>query len=648
MMRIAVLIVLTGLLLPVADARPAAVIAPGDNLVVEGVPPIAASLAEKIGRYTEIREADFLDWHPVRREMLIATRFGATYQIHLVKSPGGARTQLTFYREPVRWGSFQPTVGSYFLFSRDVGGDENYQLYRFDLASGDVTLLTDGASRNLPGVWSRAGDRFAYTSTRRNGQDVDLWVINPTQPESDRLVVELAGGGWSPLDWSPDDRQLLVAEYISINESHLWLIDAETGERSAVTPRGDGPPVAYGEARFARDGLSLYATTDRESEFLRLARLDLATGRHDYLTSHLAWDVERFELSWDDATIAFVTNEDGASALHLLDTRRLRERPAPQLAPCVVSGLRWHRDNRHLALAWESARAPGDVHVLDTRKGVLAQWTHSETGGVSVEAFPEPELVRWRSFDGLTISGFLHRPPPEFTGRRPLLISIHGGPEGQARPNFQARLNYLINELGIAVIHPNVRGSTGYGKTFAQLDNGLRREDSYRDIGALLDWAAQQPELDSDRILVMGGSYGGHMTLAVAVNYPERIRCAVDYVGISHLATFLENTAEYRRDLRRVEYGDERDPEMRAFMERTAPLNNAHKITKPMFIVQGGNDPRVPLSEAEQMLATLKRIGTPVWYLMAKDEGHGFAKKHNADFLLYALVAFAQEFLLGS
>lgn len=630
------------------SASPAAdVIAPGDNLVVEGVPPIPAALAQEIGRWTEIREAAFAGWHPVRREVLVLTRFGATNQVHQVRRPGGARTQLTFFPEPVAQATYQPTRGDYFVVGKDIGGNENYQLYRVDVATGAVTLLTDGHSRNTGGVWSRAGDRFAYMSTRRNGQDNDIWIVDPLDPRSDRLVAEFAGGGWAALDWSPDDRRLLVAEYVSVNESSLWLLDVTTGARTLVTPRVGETRVAYGSARFAEDGRSLWVTTDRDSEFQRLARLDPATGALTPYTTRIPWDVDLFAPAWDGRTIAFVTNEDGASVLHLLDARSGREKRAPRLPTGVITSLEWHRNDRDLAVTLESARSTADVWSVDVRTGASERWTTSETGGIVTDAFVEPEIVRWPSTDGLTISGILYSPPARFTGRRPVIVSIHGGPEGQARPDFQTRLNYFINELGCAVIHPNVRGSTGYGKTFATLDDGRLREGSYRDIAALLDWIATRPDLAPDRVMVMGGSYGGHMTLAVATYWPARIRCALDYVGISNLATFLENTADYRRDLRRVEYGDERDPETRAFMERTAPLNNAAQISRPLFIVQGGNDPRVPLSEAEQMLATVRGNGTPVWYLMARDEGHGFRKKANNDFLLYSLVMFTREFLLA-
>jgi dipeptidyl aminopeptidase/acylaminoacyl peptidase len=240
----------------------------------------------------------------------------------------------------------------------------------------------------------------------------------------------------------------------------------------------------------------------------------------------------------------------------------------------------------------------------------------------------------------------LYLPPEKFTGKRPIMVNIHGGPEAQYRPGFLGRNNYYLNELGVALLFPNVRGSTGYGKTFLKLDDGFKREDSYRDAEALYKWIKQQPQLDGERILVTGGSYGGHMTLVSATHHNDLIRASLAVVGMSNLVTFLERTEGYRRDLRRVEYGDERDPKMRDFLQGIAPLNRAKNITKPLFIVQGQNDPRVPASEAEQMIRTVRQSKVPAWYLLAKDEGHGFAKKKNQDFQFYATILYLQEYLL--
>jgi dipeptidyl aminopeptidase/acylaminoacyl peptidase len=422
-------------------------------------------------------------------------------------------------------------------------------------------------------------------------------------------------------------------------------VDVAAGTKRPVTPRG-GAPVAYGDARFSRDGKGLWVTADRDAEFKHLAFIDLASGRYEDVTSALRWDVGDIDISHDGSRIAFLVNEAGIMRLHLLDTATRQELPVPQLPIGSIFGLKFHANGHDLALTYVGSRTPGDVYTVDTRAGKVERWTESELGGIVPAQLMEPQLVRWKSFDGLEITGFLTRAPARFTGKRPVVISIHGGPEGQALPTFQGRGNYFINELGVAVIHPNVRGSTGFGKTFVALDNGYRREDSYKDIGALLDWIATQPDLDASRVMVTCGSYGGHMAWAVASYYGDRLRATLPVVGMSNLVSFLEHTEAYRRDLRRVEYGDERDPQMRAFLERIAPMNNTAKIRHPVFVVQGLNDPRVPSTEADQMVRTIRGNGAPVWYLLAKNEGHGFSKKPNADYQFYATVQFIREYLL--
>ena len=622
-------------------------VGPNENLAVEGVPSIPASLADTVDRYTNFRGALLDSWDPVKREMLISTRFADTSQIHHVKMPGGDRTQLTFYPDSIAGADYSPVKDDAFLFSKDIGGGEFYQLYRYDTATGAVTLLTDGKSRNVSGVWSYSGDRVAYGSTRRTGNDVDLYVMDPANPKSDHLLSQLQGGGWQPLDWSPDARQILLQEEISANESYLWIVDAASGEKTLLTPKGSEVKIAYGGGQFSKDGKGIYVTTDKDSEFQRLAYIDLASKQHIYLTNSIPWDIDGFDLSYDGKTLAFVSNEDGFGVLHLLDTKSRKERPVPSLPKGIVSGVRWHKNNRDLGFNITSARSTSDVYSLDVPGGKLDRWTFSETGGLNTASFSEPSLIHWKSWDDKSISGFLYRPPSQFTGKRPVIINIHGGPEGQYRPGFLARNNYYLNELGVAILFPNVRGSSGYGKSFLAADNGLLREGSYKDINALLDWIATQPDLDSSRVLVTGGSYGGFMTLAVATNYNDRICCSVDIVGPSNFVSFLEHTSGYRQDLRRVEYGDERDPKIREFLEKIAPMNKARNITKPLFVIAGKNDPRVPASESQQMVTTVRQNGTPVWWLLAKDEGHGFRKKKNQDYQFYATVMFVKQYLLG-
>jgi dipeptidyl aminopeptidase/acylaminoacyl peptidase len=616
------------------------------NLAADGIPPIPAKVRDTAARYLDFRTAAFQGWHPKERRMLITTRFGDAPQLHEVALPGGARRQLTFLPEPVAGAAYQPRSGQYIVFSQDVGGGEFYQLYRFDPAEGAITLMTDGKSRNMGARWSRSGKSLAYTSTRRTGKDTDIYLMDPAQPGKDRLLLELSGGGWSIADWSDDDSQIAVTEYVSINESYLWLANVKTGEKKLITPDRT-EKVSYRGAQFSKNAKSIYTASDRNSEFSRLARIDLETGVFTVLTPDLNWDVSSFALSPDGKLLAFVTNEDGSSVLRIADASSGKVRFTPALPKGVIGGLEWHEDGRYLGFTFASAKSAGDAYALDVKSKKVERWTQSETSGLNPEKFVEPELVKMKSFDGLPISAFVYRPDSKkFPGKRPVLLLIHGGPEGQSRPGFMTRYNYFINEMGLAMVVPNVRGSDGYGKKFLTLDNGFRREDSVKDIETVLDWIGRESTLDQDRVVVMGGSYGGYMVLASMIHFGDRLRAGIDIVGISNFLTFLKNTQDYRRDLRRVEYGDERDLLMKDFLEKISPSNNAAKIQDPLFVVQGKNDPRVPVTEAEQMVKAVRANGREVWYLMAQDEGHGFAKKRNQDAQFLCTIMFLQKFAL--
>lgn len=621
---------------------------PSSNLVAEGLSAIPKSIVADVKRYTESRSANFSDWHPTKKEMLIATRFGNVVQLHLVKTPLGDRKQITFFDEPVSFGTFEPNKGDYFIFGRDEGGNEFTQLYRYDLKDGKVTLLTDGKRSQNGGInWSRKGNLIAYTSTKRNGADRDIYLMDPANPSTDKMILQVSGGGWAVGDWSVDDKTLLVGEGISVNESYYWLVDVATGNKTPLTDRNE-KGVSYRAASFSKDGKGLFYVTDKDNEFARLAYMNLSDKKPVYLTDKINWDVEGFALSDDGKQIAFRTNEAGVSKLYLMNTVNRQYKEVKNLPVGVYGGLTFHKNNNDLAISVNSAQAPTDVYVLSTSTGKMDRWTESEMGGLVANELSTPELIKWKSFDNKEISGFYYKPAAKFTGKRPVIINIHGGPEGQSRPVYQGASNYYLNEMGVAIIYPNVRGSTGYGKSFVAADNGMKREESVKDIGALLDWIARQPDLDASKVIVTGGSYGGYMTLAVATHYNDRVSGFIDVVGISHFSTFLKNTESYRRDLRRVEYGDERDSAMAAFFEKIAPLNNAHKITKPMFIVQGGNDPRVPRTEAIQMANKIRENKGTVWYLEAKDEGHGFAKKNNQDFQRYATINFIRKYVLDA
>ncbi|RYD16335.1 MAG: S9 family peptidase [Lysobacteraceae bacterium] len=625
--------------------------APPTGRVSENIPSIPDTLAARLQRYANTRSAGLGGWLADGSGLLVTTRLGNTVQVHRVRAPGGAREQLTFYDEPVSFVAANP-VRAGFVFGRDAGGSEFWQLYWYDLATHEVRLLTDGTSRNADPLWSSDGRLLAYTSNERNGTDTDVWVLDLDSGK--RRAVVTRGGAWAPTDFSPDGTQLLVEQGVSVNEVYPGVVRL-ADDRLRMLPV-DGGKAAFGSIRFGKDAKSAWFNSDEGSEFLVLRHHDFASGTLEKVSDAVAWDAELFALSRDRTRVAYVTNEDGISVLRVLDAASRRALPLPTLPVGVIDSLEFSPDGRRLAFSINAATSPSDVYTLDLgadRTARLERWTESEVGGLDRSAFVTPGLVRFPSFDEVdgkprAIPAFYYRPAASTPGKKlPVVINIHGGPEGQARPLFSADTQFLVNELGIAVLVPNVRGSAGYGKTWLKLDNGRLREDSVRDIGALLDWIATQPELDASRVAVYGGSYGGYMVLAAMTHYNDRLRAGVDIVGISNFVTFLENTQDYRRDLRRVEYGDERDPAMRAFLERISPTANAARISIPLFVAQGANDPRVPASEAAQIVKTVRGNGGDVWFLQFPDEGHGFKKKANADHFRAATMLFWQQHLIG-
>jgi dipeptidyl aminopeptidase/acylaminoacyl peptidase len=642
------------------DAGPAAaVLAPNANLVVQGIPPIPQTLVSQVEKYTDFRGHGFVDWHPTRREMLVAHRkAGAnTVQLFRLDTPMGELQPLTDFADPVTTGSYEPQEGKYVVFERSTGGNEADQLYRLDPQTRNVALLTEPSERHGMQAWLHKSSRLLYSSvpldrTAQSGTRASvtqtLSLMDPAKPASRRKLVELPGAGWNVGGVSWDDRKVALSRYISATESQVWLLDIASAKLRQLLPApGSKDRGVYLAGPFKRDNSGLFVLSDRDGEFQELMFYRFATRRLTPITRHIPWDVDGNTITEDGKLIAVRINVDGRDELRLFDGRSLKELPQPKLPSGSVTASGFHRRHADLAFSLNGTKGPNQVYTLNPASGQVEQWTQAYAPpGVDMASFSDQQIVRWRSFDGRTISGLLTLPPPRFTGRRPVLILIHGGPEAQAKMGFMARYNHMINEMGIATISPNVRGSRGYGKTFVALDNGTRREDSVRDIGALLDWIATQPQLDPGRVVVSGGSYGGYMSLAVAAHYAERIAGAIDIVGISNFVTFLQNTESYRRDLRRVEYGDERDAAMREFLHKISPLTNAGRITKPLFVVQGKNDPRVPFTEAEQIVAEARENGTPVWYLRAENEGHGFARKENADYQFYATILFLQQALL--
>jgi len=612
-------------------------------LIADGMPAVPAELAAETRPYMEFRTAGFVGWHPTERRMMIATRFANTAQLHLVAQPMGMRKQVSFEAEPVGNGSWAPKTGDVFVTQKDIGGNEFFQIHT--LKDGKLTMLTDGKSRNGLSAWSDDGELIAYSSTKRNGTDTDLYVMNPRDPSTARMVAEVKGGGWSLAAFAPDKKSAVVGSYVSVTNTDLYMLDLASG---VMTPIGDPKKdIAYGGAQFAADG-SLWVTSDEGTDFQRLGTLDTKTGKFTPRGPQENWDVDTFDIAPDGSFIAYVTNEVGMAKLKLLDPKTNQVRTVDSLPAGIIGGLEISEWGE-IGITFTSARSAADAYSVDPKTMAVTRWTESETGGLDVTKNSEPELVKIKSFDGLEVSGFLYRPDPaKFPGKRPMIMNVHGGPEGQSRPGFLGRNNYLLNEQGVAIFFPNVRGSTGYGKTFVSLDNGpFKREDSVKDMGAFLDALAKDPALDAGSFGLTGGSYGGYMCYAAAVQFKTKLRATNCIVAISNFVTFLENTQSYRRDLRRVEYGDERDPKQRAKLIEISPLTRVGEIEKPMMVVTGANDPRVPQSEADQIVKAIRERGATAWHLVGTNEGHGFAKKENADYQFWTSLIFWQQNLLS-
>ena len=609
-------------------------------LTIKSIPPIPQQIKDDIAKYQNARSATLVGWF--NDGILIETRFSNTSQLHHVRSPLGMREQVTFSAEPFG-GGIIPTGDAQdgLIYTRDVGGSENYQMFWLDWESRNSRLLSDGHSRYTGISLSPSNAKFGYATTEKNGMD---WDIHLQSMDGTRDILQEGEGiGWRIANWHPDETKLLVTKYVSIAESYLYEFDLETKERTQLLT--DHGKFSISSPFYNDNGSAIYFASDLDSEFIHLYQLDLQTNTVVDLMPELKWNLEGARLSTDRSKLAYTVNEDGYSTLSLVELNTFEPLPLPTIPQGDVGSMRFNHDGSKLAFSLVTPTQPSDVYEIDLDSQELVRWTHSELGEIRQEDLVQPEQFSYTSFDELNIPAFMYK--PKGTGPHPVFVHIHGGPESQSRPRFSSLFQYLQNELGVAVVVPNVRGSDGYGKTYVGLDNGYQREDSVKDIGALLDWIAEQPDLDESKVVVYGGSYGGYMVLASMVHYSDRLRGGIESVGISNFVTFLENTQDYRRDLRRAEYGDERDPDMRAFLESIAPLNQVARITKPMLIAQGLNDPRVPASESEQIVAKLEQSEVPVWYVIAANEGHGFRKKPNRDYFNQALALFLHTHLLN-
>jgi dipeptidyl aminopeptidase/acylaminoacyl peptidase len=628
-------------------------VSPPANVKIDGMPPIPQSIADGLARYAQFRQAQMMAWHPTKRQVLITTALGATPQLHLVEGPGRNRRQLTWYPEglPVFENvSFDPADGNTFVFQYDPGGTELRSLYRYDLTTGETSLVTASKTRFLH-VWSRQGKWLAYDSAERDGKDRDLYVIQPADPRTKRRLAEF-DGAYAAEDWSPDGTALLASENLGNSESYLWRVDVKTGEKKAITPR-EGGKASWSNPRFSLDGKKVYAISDRQGGDFRIWRCDVANCTWSPVTPEgmivdigNASSTAGFELSPDGTSLAVVVDKGAYTDLQLFDLTTLKPRALPPMPKGVVTQLQWRPGSRELAFSFGSVKSYSDVYSIDASLGTMTRWTFSETT-FNADVLPAPEVVEWKSFDGQTISGILYRPPQKFTGPRPVMIQIHGGPDLRERATFRGRSYYLLNELGVAIVYPNVRGSGGFGRKFAELDNGRGRDGAIKDIGALLDWIAARPDLDKSRVVLNGVSYGGWLALQAGIVYNSRIRGIIEGAGITDFVTFLEQTDAPRQENRRMEYGDERDPGMRQYLTSISPLAHAAELKKPTLILQAGKDARVPASQGQELVKALKANNAPVWYVEWPDANHDNLPPIGGDFLLDTWMWFFRSFVLN-
>lgn len=602
--------------------------------VEQGGPEILA----RLDPYLNARSASFEDAND-SGHVLVLTRFADVNQVHEVAGPLGMRRQLTFGADPVSTPKYVEHNDVVYL--KDNGGDENYQVYLLDRHTQTTTRLTDGVSRHVGLVVSEDKKKLAYVSNKIDGTNMDVYLYDlDRKQESLILKVE---GSYEPLEFSKDGKMLLIQEEVSISDMRISTLNCETKTKIELS-LCDGP-ASNREAHFGRNSEEVWYTSDCGSDVVKVGVINTRTSVKRGLTHAPQADVEKLLVL--DRKIAYVTNEGGSSVLHIADPTRGTELVPPELGMGTMTS--WGKGpGGSLYYSWASFMKPTDVFQMHLPSKRVDKYTESEMGGISASTEVEGSLIHFNSFDAEKISAFLIK--PKGATNLPVLISIHGGPEAQSRPMFSPLLQYLVREEKLAVILPNVRGSDGYGKRFLSLDNGIKREDAVKDIGELLKWIHTEGGggvhgLDASRLAVIGGSYGGYMTLSSVMHFGTQLKAAIDIVGISNFVTFLENTSEYRRDLRRVEYGDERDPDMRAFLERISPLSRINTTPTPLFLVHGKNDPRVPLSEADQIIRSLMAEGKAPWYLVADNEGHGFYHKENRDALNLATVLFLREHL---
>ncbi|MDE2050154.1 MAG: alpha/beta fold hydrolase [Gammaproteobacteria bacterium] len=608
------------------------------TLVFDGIPPLDASLVSRVRRYEQWREATFLDWLP-DGSMLVATRFGAASQVHRIASPLGMREQLTFGDGSVI-DARAPRSGAGFVFVRQAEGYPQL----FDYAgAGSARQLTRGNYLHGSPVWAHDGKRVAFYGTDRTGVNDDIYVVNIPAGTRPQLVIAGSAGSWRPLDWSQDDSKLLLLNTVSAQKSALFVADVATG---ALTPVAV-PESRITSASFAPDGVGFYLISDAQSDFEQLLYSNPITKATRRVSADVPWDVEAFAVGAGGHYVAYVVNDDGRSRLTVLDTLRNLEFKPPGLQDGRIGNIRFDDAGQKLAFSYESARSPRDAYVYDVAQGTVQRWTHSEVGPIDPANLAAAQLIHYPTWDRLgldrrTLSAYVYL--PRGPSPCPVLIVLPGGRDlhAQSRPGWDPFIQFAVNDLGYAVIAPNVRGSSGYGKGFRALDGGKLRDDAVRDVGALLVWIGLQPGLDSHRVAVMGHAYGGFLALASLAMYGDHLRGAIDVAGIASLADFVGHSPAAERAQRVAEFGNVQDADMRDFLDRISPLDNVALIHRPVLIVQGMDAPGSRAADSQQLVWRLRSQGDQAWFLSATDAGNDFTTPADRQAYLETAAGFLQ------
>ncbi|UUC43922.1 S9 family peptidase [Flavobacterium cerinum] len=611
-----------------------------NNLVTIGIPDtINANPNAVLKAYNStIDFPAFIDWD--NNGILLN---GGTV-IYKMNRPNGSITEK--YKMNQGLGDYLSPDHNSFLFLEDTNGDERYQLFLHSIKTGINTVITEIGTRSTTPFWKPDSRQILYKSNARTDRETDLYLRNINPPYNDTLLIQNITDEAVIYDWDVRTNRILFVKIISENNKELYRYDINTGELQQIN---SGKEIAHSNAMFLSDSDTILIVSDEGSEFQHLMLYNYKTGTSRKLTNEILWDIDAISMASKGHYLAFTVNENGYSALYRMNLTDFTYKRVATLPTGIIRNLKINRNGNAVAFNFYGSTFKRKVYTYDFEKDQLFQWTNKNGSKKTDFAFIQARSVSLPAYDPIinknySIPAFLYE--PKTSGKHPVYIDIHGGPEYQALPFFNKWHQFLVNELGIAVIVPNIRGSNGYGKSYMKSDDGLSRENAVKDIGILLDWIATQPQFDKERIALFGESYGGYMVLAALANFPDKIRCGIDVVGISDFVTYLEKTADYRKELRRVEFGDERIPEIRDFLLRISPVTNVNRMNSPLFIVQGYNDPRVHYQVSEQMVQSLQEKGKTVWYLGAKDEGHGFQKSENNNYQKNAEILFLTTFLL--